>query len=210
MVQRVASFRNRRYSAYVPAMGYAADVIHGAAFVVDFLTPVAAVATNILNAVAGVAGTPLTVFGNDTADAPYGRNVTNGAGGGITVRGKDYLGQGVSETIGAGAAGKKAFKWIDGIDPFTGAVSVGWGPLLGLPYRMAAVMEEIGNGVEAAPGALVPGSLVDPQTSTTGDPRGTYAPTTPLNGSNRIMAKFQPYNILNANGNGGLHGIQAA
>jgi len=210
MVQRVASFRNRRYNAYVPAMGYAADVIHGAAYVVDFLTPVAAVATNILNSVAGVSGTPLTVFGADTADAPFGRNVTNGAGGSVTIRGKDYLGQGVTETIGASAAGKKAFKWIDAIDPFTGAVIVGWGALLGLPYRMAAVMEEVANGVEAAPGALVPGSLVDPQTSTTGDPRGTYAPTTALNGSNRIMAKFQPYNILNANGNGGLHGMQAA
>jgi len=210
MVQRVASFRNRRYSAYVPAMGYAADVIHGAAYAVDFLTPVAAVATNILNSVAGVAGTPLTVFGNDTADAPFGRNVTNGAGGSITVRGKDYLGQGMTETIGASAAGKKAFKWIDSIDPFTGTVIVGWGALLGLPYRMAGVIEEVANGVEAAPGALVAGSLVDPQTSTTGDPRGTYAPTTALNGSNRIMAKFQPYNILNANGNGGLHGIQAA
>jgi hypothetical protein len=152
----------------------------------------------------------LTVFGADTADAPFGRNVTNGAGGSVTIRGKDYLGQGVTETIGASAAGKKAFKWIDAIDPFTGAVIVGWGALLGLPYRMAAVMEEVANGVEAAPGALVPGSLVDPQTSTTGDPRGTYAPTTALNGSNRIMAKFQPYNILNANGNGGLHGMQAA
>jgi len=210
MVQRVASFRNRRYSAYVPAMGYAADVIHGAAYVVDFLTPIAANATNILNAVAGVAGTPLTTFGNDTADAPYGRNVTNGAGGTVIVRGKDYLGQGQTESIAASAAGKKAFKWIDGIDPFTGAVSVGWGPLLGLPYRMSNVLEETLNGAESAVGTFVAGSLVDPQTSTTGDPRGTYAPTGALNGSNRIMAKFQPYNILNANGNGGLHGIQAA
>ena len=41
MVQRVASFRNRRYSTYVPAMGYAADVLHGAAYEVDFLTPIA-------------------------------------------------------------------------------------------------------------------------------------------------------------------------
>ena len=210
MVQRVASFRGRRYNTYVPAMGYAADVIHGAAYAVDFLTPIAASATSILNSVAGVSGTPLTVFGNDTADAPFGRNVTNGAGGAITVSGKDYLGQGMTETIALSTAGKKAFKWIDSIAPFTGTVIVGWGALLGLPYRMAGVFEEIGNGVEAAVGALVPGSLIDPQTSTTGDPRGTYAPTTALNGSNRIMAKFQPYNILNANGNGGLHGIQAA
>jgi hypothetical protein len=192
-------------------MGYAADVIHGAAYEVDFLTPIAAPATGILNAAAGSVGQAITTgFGTDTADAPFGRNVVAGAGGSLTVVGKDYLGQGMTEVIPAGP-GKKAFKWIDSITPsFGGSVSAGFGALLGLPYRMAAVVTEIANGVGAAPGTLVPGSLVDPQTSSTGDPRGTYAPTTALNGSNRILAVFKPYNLLNANGNGGLHGIQAA
>jgi hypothetical protein len=211
MVQRVASFRNRRYDSYVPACGYAADIIHGAPYMVDFLTPAAASATDILNAVAGTSGTAMTTFGDDSADAPFGRNVAAGAGGSVTVRGKDYLGQSITETIAASTAGLKAFKWIDSVTPaFTGAVSLGWGSKLGLPYRMSNVMEETGNGAEATIGTFVAGVLTDPQTSTTGDPRGTYIPSTALNGSNRILATFLPYNVLNANGNGGLYGIRGA
>jgi hypothetical protein len=208
-MQRVASFRNRRYNAYVPAMGYAADVIHGAAYEVDFLTPILSVATGILSAVAGTSGVAMTTFGTDTADAPFGRNVIVGAGGNHTVRGKDYLGQGMAETIAASTAGKKAFKWIDSITPaFTGNVTAGFGDVLGLPYRMSNVLEETVDGAESAVGTFVAGILTDPQTLTTGDPRGTYDPTAVLDGSKRIMAKFQPYNVLNTNGNGGLHGIQ--
>jgi hypothetical protein len=211
MVQRVAQFRSRRYSTYVPACAYAADVIHGAAYEVDFLTPIAAVATGILNAVAGTSGTAMTTFGTDTADAPFGRNVTVGAGGNHTVVGKDYLGQAMTEVIAASGTGNKAFKWIDSITPaFTGNVSAGFGSKLGLPYRMSNVMEETANGAEATVGTFVAGVLTDPQTSTTGDPRGTYTPSTTLNGSNRILAKFLPYNVLNTNGNGGLYGIAHA
>lgn len=209
-MQRVASFRNRRYNSYVPACGYAADVIHGAAYEVDFLTPVAASTVNILAATATTSGTAITTFAGDTADAPFGRNVTlAGAGVGATVHGRDYLGQPMAETIAAAASGKKAFKWIDRIvpDATAASLSAGFGGVLGLPYRMSNVVEETANGAEAAVGTFVAGVLTDPQTLTTGDPRGTYAPTTALNGSNRILAKFLPYNILNANGNGGLHGI---
>lgn len=211
MVQRTASFRNRRYNSYVPACAYAADVIHGAAYEVDFLTPIAAVATGILNAVAGTNGVAMSTFGTDTADAPFGRNVTVGAGGNHTVTGRDYLGQGITEVIAASSAGNKAFKWIDSITPaFTGNVTAGFGTKLGLPYRMSMVQSESGNGVGAATGTFVAGVLTDPQTSATGDPRGTYVPTTALNGSNRILAVFMPHNVLNANGNGGLYGIQGA
>jgi hypothetical protein len=91
------------------------------------------------------------------------------------------------------------------------AFSAGFGSKLGLPYRMAQqVGGEIANGAAAAAGTFVPGVLTDPQTNATGDPKGTYVPTTALNGSNRILARFLPYNVLNANGNGGLYGIAAA
>lgn len=211
MVQRVGQFRNRRYNSYVPACAYAADVIHGAPYQVDFLTPIAASATNVLSGTAGTNGTAMTTFGTDTADAPFGRNVAAGAGGSVTVRGRDYLGQEITETIAASTAGNKAFKWIDSVTPgFTGAVSLGFGSKLGLPYRMSALISEVGNGVAAAAGTFAAGTLVDPQTSTTGDPRGTYIPSTALNGSNRILASFLPYNVLNANGNGGLFGIKGA
>ena len=216
MTQRVASFRNRRYNSYVPACGYAADVIHGAAYAVDFLTPIAA--TGILNATSIATAVDTTTFGSDTADAPFGRNVTVVASGAatsnVTVYGKDYLGQPVAESFTLNGTtpvvGVKAFKWIDritaGITAAT-TINVGFGGKLGLPYRMSNVLEETANGAEASVGTFVAGVLTDPQTLTTVDPRGTYVPSTTLNGSNRIIGKFMPYNILNANGNGGLYGI---
>lgn len=212
-MQRVASFRKREYNTYVPACGYAADVIHGAAYSVDFLTPVAASTTNIMPVTATTAGVAITDLAGDTADTPFGRNVAIAGGvgtGGATIYGRDYLGQEMAETLAEAGVGNKAFKWIDRIVPaVTGTgFSAGFGGKLGLPYRMSNVVEETANGAEAAVGTFVAGSLVDPQTLTTGDPRGTYAPSTALNGSNRILAKFLPYNILNANGNGGLHGIK--
>lgn len=221
MVQRTASFRNRRYNAYVPACGYAADIIHGAAYEVDFLTPIAAVAAGILSAQSIATAVDTTTFVSDTADAPFGRNVTVVASGAatsnVTVYGKDYLGQGMSESFTLNGAapvlGLKAFKWIDRITAgVTGGttINVGFGTKLGLPYRMSNALAESGNGASAAVGTFVAGVLTDPQTSTTGDPRGTYVPTTALNGSNRILATFMPYNVLNANGNGGLYGMQAA
>lgn len=221
MTQRVASFRNRRYATYVPACGYAADVIHGAAYEVDFLTPIAAVAAGILSATSIATAVDTNTFLSDTADAPFGRNVTVVASGAatsnVTVYGKDYLGQGMSESFtlngAAPVVGNKAFKWIDRITAgITGGttINVGFGSKLGLPYRMSQVISESGNGAGAAVGTFVAGVLTDPQTTTTGDPRGTYAPTTALNGSNRILAQFMPHNVLNANGNGGLYGIAAA
>lgn len=220
-MQRVANFRNRRYNTFVPACGYAADVIHGAAYEVDFLTPIAAVAAGILNATSIATAVDTTTFLSDTADAPFGRNVTVVASGvatsTVTVSGRDYLGQPMSQVFTLNGTtpvvGTKAFKWIDritaGITAAT-TINVGFGSALGLPYRMSNVLEETANGAEAAVGTFVAGVLTDPQTTVTGDPRGIYTATTALNGSNRILAKFQPYNILNASGNGGLYGIAHA
>jgi hypothetical protein len=179
---------------------------------VDFLTPIAA-GTNVFTAASALTlGTPFTTFTADTADAPFGRNLVAGAlAGSITVSGRDYLGQGITELIATGATGVKAFKWIDSISTATtGAHTLTWGARLGLPFRMSNVMEETANGAESAVGTFTAGVLTDPQTSTTGDPRGLYTPTIALNGSNRVLATFLPYNVLNANGNGGLFGIRGA
>lgn len=217
-MRRVAAFRNRRYNAYVPAAAYAADVIHGAPHPVDFLTPAAADADGILNDLdIAVAGSTTTLL-SDTLDAPFGRNVTVVASGAatstVTVSGKDYLGQPMTEVLTLNGTtpvlGLKAFKWLDSIAFGATAattVDVGWGTKLGLPYRMSNVMEETANGAEATVGTFVAGVLTDPQTTTTGDPRGTYIPSTTMNGSNRIRAVFLPYELLNASGNGGLYGI---
>lgn len=221
MVARVAAFRNRRYNSYVPSCAYAADVIHGAPYQVDFGTPAAAAAAGILSAQSIAAAVDTTTFVSDTADAPFGRNVTVVASGAatsnVTVYGKDYLGQPMTESFTLNGAtpvvGRKAFKWIDRITAgITGGttINVGFGARVGLPYRMSQVIAEHANGVSAAVGTLTAPDLTDPQTSTTLDPRGLYTPTTALNGSNRILATFLPYNILNANGNGGLYGLKHA
>lgn len=221
MVQRIASFRNRRYNSYVPACGYAADIIHGSAYEVDFLTPIAAVAAGVLSALSIATAGTSTTFVTDIADAPFGRNVTVVASGAatstVTVTGKDYLGQGMTELLTLNGAtpvlGNKAFKWIDSIAYGATAattINVGFGSKLGLPYRMSNALAESVNGAPVAIGTFVAGILTDPQTNATGDPRGTYITTGTMNGSNRILATFMPYNVLNANGNGGLYGIQAA
>jgi hypothetical protein len=219
MVARVASFRNRRYNSYVPSCGYACDVIHGAPYQVDFGTPAAAVATGILNATSIATAVDTNTFVADTADAPFGRNITVVASGAatsnVTVYGKDYLGQPMTESFtlngNTPVVGRKAFKWVDRITAGVTAattINVGFGSRVGLPYRMSQVIAEHANGAGAAVGTLTAPDLTDPQTSTTLDPRGLYTPTTALNGSNRILATFVPYNVLNANGNGGLFGIR--
>lgn len=217
-MQRVASFRNRRYNSYVPAAGYAADAIHGASYAVDFGTPIAAVAAGVLSAQSIAAAVDTTTFVTDTTEAPFGRNITVVASGAatsnVTVYGKDYMGQPMAESFTLNGTtpvvGVKAFKWVDritaGITAAT-TINVGFGARLGLPYRMSNVLEETANGAEATVGTFTAGVLTDPQTLTTADPRGLYTPSTTLNGSNRVLALFQPYNVLNANGNGGLYGI---
>jgi hypothetical protein len=107
---------------------------------------------------------------------------------------------------------KKAFKDFNNIviDNFTAAttVNIGSGTGLGLPYKAIRVSWEVANGVAAAAGTLTAGVLTDPQTATTGDPRGTYVPTTALNGTTIISAAFDFVNDVNTANNGGLHGIR--
>lgn len=218
-MRRVASYRNERTNTYVPAAAYAADVIHSAPIQVDFLTPIAAVAAGILSAQSIATAGSTTTFVSRIADAPFGRNLTVVASGAatsnVTVSGKDYLGQSMTESFTLNGTtpvvGVKAFKWIDTVTYGATAattINVGFGTKLGLPYRMSNVMEETANGAEATVGTFVAGVLTDPQTTTTADPRGTYVPSTTMNGSNRIRATFLPNELLNANGNGGLYGIQ--
>lgn len=218
MAQRTASFRNRRYNSYVPAAGYADDILHGGAYMVDFLTPILAVAAGILSATSIATAVDTNTFLSDTADAPFGRNVTVVASGAATsavvVYGKDYMGQPMAEAFTLNGAtpvlGLKAFKWIDRITAAVTAattINVGFGSKLGLPYRMSACQAEIVNGAVGTVGTFVAGVLTDPQTTTTGDPRGTYVPNAAMDGAKRILAKFLPYNVLNTNGNGGLYGI---
>lgn len=209
----------RRINMYVPAMMYSSDVNYQAPTRVNFGAPAAANATLVGNALS------LTPVGNTdlstVAQFPetYGRTLTVVASAAntntVSVVGWDYLGQPVREdfvlTGATPVVGKKAFKnfayLINGTTSAT-TLNIGSGASLGLPYKALRAEYEVANGVAAAAGTLIAAALTDPQTATTGDPRGTYAPTTALNGTNIISAVFDLANDVNTANNGGLHGIR--
>lgn len=204
---------------YVPAMAYSADVNWNGGTRVNFGAPAANNATLVASGVNVAAAATNDLSGVAVFPEPYGRTVNvvlSGAGTGTaTLRGWDYLGQPISESFtlngATPVAGKKAFKSVNSMQtPTVGAVTmnIGSGPGLGLPYKALRCQFETANGVAAAAGTLTAPVLTDPQTATTGDPRGTYAPTTALDGVTFITAVFDMANDVNAAGNGGLLGIR--
>lgn len=215
----IPDYLPRKINRYVPAMQFAADVEEGKALVVDFGPVATLAAAGILNAQSAAAAVTVTSFLDDTANAPFGQNITivlSGAGAGnVVVSGRDYLGQPMSEQITTNGAtpvaGKKAFMWLDSIYiPTIGAVTanIGWGSQLGMPYKATAVLEEVAAGAKATSGTLTAPVLTDPQTNTTGDPRGTYAPNTAFDGVTDIVGVFLASAYVNASGNGGLYGVK--
>jgi hypothetical protein len=141
---------------------------------------------------------------------PYGRNVTvtlSGAGTpAVTIRGRDYLGQPVAETITATGAtpavGKKAFVFVDNISTALVAattLNLGTGNVLGFPYAMIKVDAEIIDNAVASAGTFVAATTAA-QTATTVDPRGSYLPASLPNGARDIVVVGQ---VLN----GQLHGV---
>jgi hypothetical protein len=133
------------------------------------------------------------------------------------VYGWDYLGQALAETFTLNGTtpvvGNKCFKSFNYITFGNTAgvtINIGTGVKLGLPYKTLRVGYEIGNGVAVAAGTLNPPSLVDPQTLSTTDPRGSYVTTTTMNGVNIISASCDCVNDVNTSNHGGLHGLQQA
>lgn len=186
-------FFPRRINDHVPDMQYAADVRFGGLGTIVIPAPAAADADAIADALAGdvLAVTPVDY----EMDAKFGRNVgvtasvATGANATVIVRGKDYLGQPMVETITVTNAngttqqvGKKAFKWIDSLEigvATTGATfDVGTGNVLGLPYKSQKLISELVNKeVPGNAGAIVDGLTTGgTQSVTSDDPRGTYAP----------------------------------
>lgn len=216
---------------YVPAMQAGAELGQQLDSRVDMGAPKLASATgnDIMNATiianAGVSTTMILASPAICADAPYGRSVgvkASGATGANLVTkvfGRDYLGQGMNETItvanGDGTTqiqGLKAFKYVDKIVHNGGATnavtaSLGFGTKLGLPYNTRQIEREYVDQVVGATGTFVAGVLTDPQTTTTGDPRGTYVPTYTPDGVKKLSLDAQFSNFVNAANNGGLHGI---
>lgn len=129
--------------------------------------------------------------GSTVGTARWGRGLTivgNGASTrAITLTGYDYLGQKIVWTGVLNGATPvpvtKAFAYIESCvfaaAADTVSVSIGYNNVLGLPYQSSSLLSEIKNDVVAANGGTFVGAIyTDPQTATTGDPRGTYLPVT--------------------------------
>lgn len=192
MAQRVADYFPQRLNVYVPNMTFHSDVDETGMYRIDLGAVVDVDADGILDGVSiASAGTILptafnTLYSSDKM-GPYGRNVTIVASGAntdtITVHGRDYLNQPMSETITfngtSPVSGKKAFKYIDKFTNNAEAgqtCDVGWGNVFGLPFKSRALVNAIEDNAATGSGTFVAAINTDPQTATTGDPRGTYDP----------------------------------
>jgi len=198
MALRYPTAYPERINHHVPSLAYAADVIHNAPNRFDFgavtaLDDDGLVASNALVSGATKTFTLLTnTNGVSRTVARWGRcvSITSDAACTrvVTVKGRDYLGQRMSETITfAGAAkvlGKKAFYFVDEISVSSEAntpnVKMGWDDILGLPYKARQMLFEQKNGVVAAnAGTFVAGLATGTAaTISNADVRGTYRPVT--------------------------------
>jgi hypothetical protein len=121
----------------------------------------------------------------------------------LTVSGYDYYGQPMTEVIATGTtssavanvAGKKAFYQISSIaisGALPVAITVGTTDVLGIPVRVVdagyIVSVNWANTLARDAGTFVAADTTNPATSTTGDVRGTYVPSTSAtNGIRRLV-----------------------
>lgn len=140
-----------------------------------------------------------TVIQLDVARAVSVTQVTAGTSRNFTVSGYDYYGQAMTEiiasTAGSTVSGNKAFYQIASIAVSGGtttAVTVGTTDKLGLPLRVfdAGYVVRVGwnNTLANDTGTFTAADMTNPATSTTGDIRGTYLPSSASNGIKRLVA----------------------
>jgi hypothetical protein len=208
-------------NCYVPGMQFssALNVAEGSIFSLG--RPLAAgtpIAIDIPANGAGFLASPLVL-----SDTPYGRNVvlavTTALTGSTSVRiiGEDYLGQPMVEDIlVAGGAMKKPFYRILGARGMPGhttavaQVTVARGANLSLPYKGSIEWAKENNVfIDLTFAKIVAPDLTDPATASTGDPRGQYIPTAAPDGLKEYIICLRADPAVNANNNGGLHGIKA-
>jgi hypothetical protein len=114
----------------------------------------------------------------------------------VTVTGLDTYGQLTTEVLStpAGSTGRKAFAVVISITS-SAAITVGvfgFGSVLGLPFKVASggwMGAFLNDAVDA--GTFTQGDPTYPPTGTTGDPRGTYAPSGALNGAKMLLAEIK-------------------
>lgn len=178
------------------------------------LTDVAAASTNavldnatLVNSVDLVFDVPLVV------DPNFGRNITVAtadAAGTLTVYGRDYLNQPMTEDVVVSAntgVGDKAFKFIDRVSSpnLAGNLDIGIGDELGIPFVGVALLREYVNGAVVTNGTYTAADAADPD-ATTGDVRGTYDPVSAPNGATDYVLKFR----FNPDAVDGLYGREQA
>jgi len=116
----------------------------------------------------------------------------------ITVSGYDYYGQPMTEAItvgtqGVAKSGKKAFYQIASasINGSATAVTIGTTDIFGLPVRCfdAGYVVKVGwnNTLAQDAGTFTPADMTNPASSTTGDVRGTYQPSSASDGTKRLV-----------------------
>jgi hypothetical protein len=178
----------------VPALAYVSDIIHGEGiFSLGVPTAVSNLKTGVdVSSASGA--TTKTLFNAVDTGALYGRAVSivlSGAGTPtVSIFGVDYLGQPVQENFTANGAtpvnGKKAFRYIFGykLSGYVAATTLTIASLdiLGVPYRTQRMISELVNQLVPTAGTFVAAIDTDPQTATTGDPRGTYTPNAATDG----------------------------
>jgi hypothetical protein len=211
------------FNYYVPGMQAGAELGQALTSRILLGSPKVAAAAAILNDQSIATAGDVTTFLIDQTDPEamglYGRAVQVVASGAatstVTVIGRDYLGQPMRETLtlnGANAVlGLKAFKYIDKVSfGATAATTIDLGTrdALGLPYVVVKVDAEIKDNVSGTVGTLTAPIFTDPQTATTGDPRGLYDPNGTLDGVAVFEIIAELSNFVNSSGRGGLYGIQ--
>lgn len=169
--------------------------------------PAALSATAVCAAQAVAAAGAATINGasasGGVATFDYARNVTfvsSNAGDTtqtVTVTGTDYWGQAQTQTVTltgtTTVASTKTFKTITAVAvsaALTGNLSVGNGDVFGLPYKVTDAGYLLRTGWAGAvadnAGTFVAAVTTTPS-ATTGDVRGTFAPTTAANGTRRLV-----------------------
>jgi len=159
-----------------------------------------------LTLAAGAGVTSVTTTSGATVlqlDCPRAVSTTTGAGSpttvNITVSGYDYYGQSMSEVIATGTvasttvSGKKAFYQISSVVS-SGAsvvtVAVGTTDILGAPLRItdAGYITRVGwNSALAEDAGTFVAAATLTATTTTGDVRGTYLPSSACDGIKRLV-----------------------
>ena len=184
---------------------YIWDVVPQAKLTTNIVAAVITTATTLTLA-AGAGVTSVTTTSGATVlqlDCPRAVSTTTGAGTptsvNITVSGFDYYGQAMSEVIATGTAasttvnGKKAFYQISSVTASGASVvtiAVGTTDILGAPLRITdrgyvtragwdnTLAEDAGTMTVAATATA---------TTTTGDVRGTYLPSSACDGIKRLV-----------------------